>query len=371
MKRPLIMLGLLVIGTLIISACATATPEPAPTQPPPEDTEPPPEPTEPPPEPTEPPPELGTAENPVKVLFVPSVDATEIISGGDLLTAVLSEATGLVYEVSVPTSYAATLEEMCASPANTMGFIPGLGYVLANQLCGVDVSAKAERFGYAWYAAMFIVQRDSDFQTIEDLAGASWATPEFTSTSGFLYPTYLLQESSITPGEIVEAGGHTGAMRAVYNGEVDFATAFYSPYRVDGTSIDWLPGDDADIPVDLVASCANTEDDGTIMCGNVEPRDARRNLRRDVPDAIQKLRIIGTTSQITNDTVSFGPDFPQEVRDAIMAALFAYSESDRDGFSEAMGFYNWNGVFPAADADYDDIRLAVQAAGFSLEDLGQ
>ena len=314
---------------------------------------------------------LGTAGNPVKVLFVPSVDATEIISGGDLLTAVLSETTGLVFEVTVPTSYAATLEEMCASPANTMGFIPGLGYVLANQLCGVDVSAKAERFGYAWYAAMFVVQRDSAYQTIEDLEGATWATPEFTSTSGFLYPTYLLQDIGIAPGEIVEAGGHTGAMRAVYNGEVDFATAFYSPYRVDGTSIEWLPGDDADVPADLVASCANTEEDSTILCGNVEPRDARRNLRRDVPDAIQKLRIIGTTSQITNDTVSFGPDFPQEVRDAIMAALFAYSESDRDGFSEVMGFYNWNGVFPAADADYDDIRLAVQAAGFSLEDLGQ
>jgi phosphate/phosphite/phosphonate ABC transporter binding protein len=315
-------------------------------------------------------PEVGSADNPVKVLFVPSVDAAEIIAGGDLLSAALTDATGLVFEVSVPTSYAATIEEMCASPDNTMGFIPGLGYVLANQLCGVDVSAKADRFGYPWYAAMFVVQRDSAFETIEDLEGATWATPEFTSTSGFLYPTYLLQDTGITPGETVESGGHTGAMRALYNGEVDFATAFYSPYRLDGTAIDWLPGEDPEVPADLVASCANTEDDGTIMCGNVEVRDARRNLRREVPDAVQKLRIIGTTSQITNDTVSFGPDFPPELRDAIMAALFAFSENDNEGFEAALAHYSWNAVLPATDADYDDIRLAVQAAGFELEDLG-
>jgi len=48
----------------------------------------------------------------------------------------LNEATGLTFEVSVPTSYAATIEEMCASPTDTMAFIPGLGYAIASQLCG-------------------------------------------------------------------------------------------------------------------------------------------------------------------------------------------------------------------------------------------
>ena len=60
----------------------------------------------------------------------------------------LEEATGLTFEVSVPTSYAATIEEMCAAPDRTMGFIPGLGYVLATNLCGVEVGFNAVRFGY-------------------------------------------------------------------------------------------------------------------------------------------------------------------------------------------------------------------------------
>ena len=51
----------------------------------------------------------------------------------------------------VPTSYAATIEEMCASPSDTMAFIPGLGYALASQLCGVNVAFKAIRFGFPVY----------------------------------------------------------------------------------------------------------------------------------------------------------------------------------------------------------------------------
>ena len=33
----------------------------------------------------------------------------------------------------------------------------------------------------------------------------------------------------IMPGEIVEAGGHSNSMLAVYNGDCDFATAYFSP----------------------------------------------------------------------------------------------------------------------------------------------
>ena len=90
---------------------------------------------------------LGSAERPIKVLFVPSVEVDAIISGGAVLADALMEATGLNFEVAVPSSYAATIEEMCASPDDTVGFIPAQGYVLANNRCGVTVEAAAIRFG--------------------------------------------------------------------------------------------------------------------------------------------------------------------------------------------------------------------------------
>lgn len=314
---------------------------------------------------------VGTPEHPIKILFVPSVDATEILTGADLLVAQLSEATGYTFEASVPSSYAATIEEMCASPTDTMGFIPGLGYVLANQLCGVDVGAKAERYGYTFYTAIVVVQRDSPYQTLADLNGLKWAYPDTGSTSGYLFPTYAFQQEGIVPGEVVEAGSHDNAVRMVYNGEADFGTVFYSPPRVDGVAVDWTPPEFMDVPADLLDSCATTEDGGKLLCGNFEIRDARRNIRKEVPDAAQKLRIMYSTPVIPNDTVSFGPDFDAEMRANILQALYDFAANDPDGFGEALSPYSWTNVVPATDAEYDPIRFGVEAVGYSLEDLSE
>jgi phosphonate transport system substrate-binding protein len=365
-KRSLfVLLTLIAAVAMILSACGTpATEEPVATEAPTEaPTE---EPTA---EPTEEMPAVGSPEHPIKVLFVPSVDAAEITAGGELLAVALNEATGLTFEVVVPTSYAATLEEVCASPSDTMAFVPGLGYVLGNQLCGIKVGGKAVRFGLDWYAAMVVVARDSEYQTLADLNGKKWAYPDATSTSGYLYPQYMFQEEGLVPGEIVEAGSHDAAVRAVYNGEVDFATAFWSPANVDGASLGLDGLDQIDVPEDLLASCANTAEDKTVMCGNFEPRDARRNLRKEVSDVMQKVRVLAITPAIANDTVSFGPEFDEALMEQIMQALFDFAANDAEGFATAFDAYSWTGINPATDAEYDDIRNAVSASGFTLEAL--
>ena len=364
-KRNLfVLLSLIVAAAMMLSACGSPA-TPAPTEPPATEA-----PTEAPtPEPTEAAPAVGTPDHPIKVLFVPSVDAAEITAGGELLAAALNEATGLTFEVVVPTSYAATLEEVCASPTDTMAFVPGLGYVLGNQLCGIQAKGKAVRFGLDWYAAMVIVARDSEYQTLADLNGKTWAYPDATSTSGYLYPLYMFQEEGVVPSESVEAGTHDAAVRAVYNGEVDFATAFWSPANVDGASLGLDGLTQIDVPEDVLASCANTAEDKTVMCGNFEPRDARRNLRKEVADVMQKVRVLAITPAIANDTVSFGPEFDEALMEQIMQALFDFAANDAEGFAAAFEAYSWTGINPATDAEYDDIRNAVSASGFTLEAL--
>ena len=146
-------------------------------------------------------PELGTADNPIQVLFVPSVEAEVIVSGGEVMKAALEEATGLVFEVSVPTSYAATIEEMCAAPDRTMGFIPGPrlrarqqpvrgrrrlqgGSLRLRRLLGAVPRASATR----------------NIDSLDDLAGLSWAYPDPGSTSGYMVPLLELQEAGIEAG---------------------------------------------------------------------------------------------------------------------------------------------------------------------------
>jgi phosphate/phosphite/phosphonate ABC transporter binding protein len=316
--------------------------------------------------------DLGTADHPIKVLFVPSVEANIITSGGDVMAKALKDATGLEFEVSVPTSYAATIEEMCASPTDTMGFIPAFGYVLANQLCGVDVAFKAVRFGFDVYWAQILVPRDSDMQSLDDLNGKKWGYGDVGSTSGYLVPLVMFQDAGVTPGEKVETGGHTQSVKAVYDGSVDFSTTFYSPPQKPAGEPAWQPGDPPDIPDDLVPECAPSADGSKLMCGDWQVLDARANLRTDAPDVVQKLRILTISPPIPNDTLSFGPDFPADVRAKVSDALIAFSQTP--DWATSIGsndFYGWTGINPATDAEYDFVRKLVDAAGVTLESLGQ
>jgi phosphonate transport system substrate-binding protein len=303
------------------------------------------------------------------VLFVPSVSAEEIIAGGDLLKEALNEATGLEYNVSVGNSYAAVIEEMCAKPDSTIGFIPAQGYVLASDLCGVEMALKSLRFGYTEYWTQFIVPRESDANDIFDFAGKKWAYPEATSTSGFLVPSGLFTRFGINPAESFEAGGHTAVVRAIYNGEADFGTTFYSPTIDADRNVIWDgTAAGADITEENVEACA-LDADGQIDCNGEFPRDARRNIREENPDVIQKVKIVTLSDPIPNDGMAFGPDFPADLRTQIVDAMVAFAESDPDTFEAAFDAYSWSGVAPTEDAEFDSIRALLQALDYTIDDF--
>jgi phosphonate transport system substrate-binding protein len=342
-----LVLAVLTVVALLLSACSRATPEP--------------------PTPT-PAPALGSADHPIKVLFVPSVEANIITTGGEMMAQALKEATGLEFVVSVPTSYAATIEEMCASPTDTMGFIPGLGYVLANQLCGVDVAFKAVRFGADVYYAQIIVLRDSPYQTLKDLDGKKWGYGDITSTSGYMVPLVMFTDAGIKPSESIQTGGHNQSVSAVYNGSVDFGTTFYSPPLKPEGEPAWKEGDPTDIPDDLIDSCAPSDDGSKLMCGDWRVLDARSNIRTEAPDVVQKVRILAISPAIPNDTLSFGPQFPADTRKQIEDALVAFSKTEAwEASIGSQDFYGWTGLNPATDAEYDFVRKMVQATGLTLE----
>jgi len=307
-------------------------------------------------------PEVGSPENPIKVLFVPSAEAAIIVTGGELMAEALNEATGLTYDVVVPTDYSATIEEMCASPENTMGFIPGAAYVEASALCGVDVAFKAIRYGWPVYWAQILVARDSDITSLEDLEGKSWAFPDAGSTSGFRVPSLMFSDAGVTPGEQVEAGGHTQAVLAVYNGEVDFSTSFFSPPLLpDGNWDESMPPQLAD---DIIATCGPDEEGSRLLCGaegEYRILDARASARTDAPDIMQKVRILTISPGIPNDTLSFGPEFPADVRATIEAALLTFSKTEAWELSIGnQDFYAWSGIAVATDNEYDGLR-AIEA----------
>lgn len=369
MKKAFTFVSLLVAAVMLLTACGpAATPTAAPTA----------APTEPPVVATEPPvPAVGSPEHPIKVLFVPSVDANIIVTGGQVMADALAAATGLNFTVTVPTSYAATIEEICASPTDTMVFIPALGYALASQLCGVDVSFKAIRRGFPVYWAAYIVARDSTYQTLADLQGKTWGYGDQGSTSGYMVPLVELTAAGVTPGAEVQTGGHNQTVAAVYSGSVDFGTVFYSvPVKPDGTNYwsyqDYLDGlvtpDMYEIPAETIPNCAVSADTKKLLCDGWQILDARANIRIESPDVISKVRILTLSQAVPNDAMAFGPDFPADVRAQIEAALVAFSQTP--AWNESIGsndFYGWTGMVPATDAEYDMVRAMVTATGYTIE----
>jgi phosphonate transport system substrate-binding protein len=312
--------------------------------------------------------ELGTPDNPIQVFFVPSVEAQTLIEGGEVLRVAMEEATGLSFEVSVPTSYAATIEAMCADPARSMGFIPAAGYVIGNNRCGIEVEAAAVRFGWPVYWAQYLVRRDSDIYTLGDLEGRSWAYPDRASTSGFIVPSVELQSEGITPGEEVEAGGHNQAVLAVYNGEVDFATSFFSPPLTPGAAWDF---GDLPEPWDLSVDEPFVNDEGRLFVGDIRVLDSRSSVADIAPDIIQQVRILRISDPIPNDTMSFGPEFPEELRATIFEALVAFSETEaweESALGNEEG-YSWSTLTEIDDSIFNSVRLQFEILGLTEEDV--
>jgi phosphonate transport system substrate-binding protein len=319
--------------------------------------------------PTEvPAPTLGSAERPIQVYFVPSAEIDTIVTGGEVMRKALAEATGLEFEVYVPTSYAAFIEGMCASPGDTMGFPATLAYVVANARCGVDVSQISIRYGRDVYWAQYLVARDSDIHSFADLNGKTWGFTDATSTSGYMFPLWKLEGEGIELADKVATGGHPQAVLAVYNGEVDFSTSYFSP--PDLPEGKWEEGDDPSPFSDIVDECGVTEDGAKLMCGDYRIRDARSasGVRSVAPDIMQKTRILAISDAIPNDCLAFGSDFPAGLRKQMEEALLDFRGTE--GWEQSLGeFYSWDDMRPATDADYDVVREYIEGAGFSMDDI--
>ncbi len=190
----------------------------------------------------------------------------------------LSEGTGLDVEANVATSYAAVVEAICAGNAD-VGWLNTFSYVLAAERCGTDVALATVRFGNPYYTGQIIASAESGITSLADIDADTtvcWVDP--LSTSGYIIPSIMMAAAGIDVAslESQEAGSHPNVVTAVYNGDCEVGATYV---------------------------------------------DARTAVEEEFPDVMEKVIIIAESPEIPNDTVAFGPDVPQEVRDQIVSGL--------------------------------------------------
>jgi phosphonate transport system substrate-binding protein len=264
--------------------------------------------------------------------FVPSADSQKVLGSGQPLAELLTRFTGLTFQVSVPTAYAAVIEAMGANNVD-VGWLAPFAYVLARDKFGAEVILASVRGGSKTYTGQIIAGVDSGINSVADLPGHKFAFVDPSSASGFLYPNALLAQNGIDYktafSETVFAGGHDKVVIAVYNKQVDAGATF-------GDSVE----------------------------GQVT--DARTLVTNTLPDVMDKVKVIGKTDPIPNDTVSVRAGLPYEVVLQIQDGLVAVAQTDK-GKELLKALYNINGLAPATDAEYNSVRTAASVLGLNLE----
>ncbi|MBT4762274.1 MAG: phosphate/phosphite/phosphonate ABC transporter substrate-binding protein [Bdellovibrionaceae bacterium] len=274
---------------------------------------------------------LGTAENPVKFFFVPSVDAKLLVEKTKFIHKYLEKHTPYKFKISVPTSYVAVVEAFGTNRAD-IASLNTFGYILANQKYKTEALLTVERFGHYDYKGQIIARTDSGINKIEDIQGKKIAYVDPASTSGYMLPATLLKERKIKPSQKVFAQRHDNVVTMVRQKQVDVGATFYSP-----------------------------KEDGKLQ-------DARRLVLTQYPEIEKEVKIIHLTDPIPNDPIVFRKGMPDAIKKDVQAALLNYLNS-KEGKAIFHELYGVTGLKKSTDKDYDGVRAILTALGRSASDL--
>ncbi|MEA2103567.1 MAG: phosphate/phosphite/phosphonate ABC transporter substrate-binding protein [Candidatus Cloacimonadota bacterium] len=272
---------------------------------------------------------LGSESNPIKMYFVPSMEAGKVLSDGQKIAELLFEETGYYFDVAVPTSYAAVIEAMGTEEADIAWFAT-FAYILANEKYGAQVGLTTIRGSESRYRGQFVARDNSEIQTLQDIDGKIIAYTDAASTSGYIYPSATLKKNGIEPGRTFFSGGHPQSIIAVYKGTADVGCTF------------WSPSDDE------------------------ESNDARISVLETYPDVLNKVKIIGFTDWIPNDTVTFRRNFPPEMKNKIISSLMEMSKQGK-GQRILKDLYDIDGFVKSSNSDYDIVRETLESLNVNAQ----
>lgn len=244
--------------------------------------------------------------------MVPSREAGRMILNLDPIAQMLEERIGIPTTATVTTSPTSLIGAMRTRRVD-IGIFGPFALVLAEEQAGAVVILNSTRRGADHYRAQFVVRADSGIQSLADLKGKVWAYPSPTSTSGYLFPYVTLAEAGVDPAKDVtgiNVTAHDAAVLAVYNGDADFATTF---------------------------------------------EDARNDILKEKPDALDKLKILAYTEPIPNDGVVVRKELHPDLIRQIQQALIDIASTD-EGRRLLDELYNVTGFVPATSERYDIVR---------------
>ena len=173
------------------------------------------------------------AQPPLHLVLTPSQKPTDLLAAGEEFGQALGKLYGAPVRVTVASDYAAVIEALRNRTAD-LAFVHPVGYVLASREAKARIVARNLWHGKSTFTSRIYVRRDSGIKTLEALRGKTMAFVDPSSSSGYTYPMVLLIQRGLVKDrdpktffrEVMFAGAHDAAMRALVNGHVDAIASF-------------------------------------------------------------------------------------------------------------------------------------------------
>ena len=178
-------------------------------------------------------PAARAADKPLHLVLTPSQKPTDLLAAGEDFGKVLGGILGTPVRVTVASDYAAVIEALRNQTAD-LAFVHPAGYVLANREAKAKIVVQNLWHGKRAFTSRFFVRKESGLKMLEELRGKTIAFVDPASSSGYIYPMVMLIQRGLVKNrdprtffrEVVFAGSHDAAMRALVNGHVDVVTSF-------------------------------------------------------------------------------------------------------------------------------------------------
>lgn len=275
--------------------------------------------------------ELGSAKNPIKVFFVPSVEAKVLEDQSAQIKAILEKLTPYKFEIRIPLSYVAVVEAFGAKKADVAA-LNTFGYMLAHQKYQAEAKLIVIRYGQSTYQSQIIAKANSKITSLKDLNGKNFAYVDPASTSGYLLPLKLFKDKGINLANTVFAMRHDNVVSMVYQGQVDAGATFY------------------------------------VAPANGEIQDARRLVFTQYPDVESKIKIVQLTDSIPNEPVVFRKDIPEKLKQELVDAFVKLSQLP-EGKVALEKVSAITELRPTSDKDYEPMFAIMKSLGASVEEL--
>lgn len=181
-------------------------------------------------------PELGSAQNPLRVVLIPADGGTEDGTRADFQPVfnAVTRTSGLHFTLRVGQSYNAVVEAMCNGAADVAFFGP-VAYVQANKRGCAELLAVAVENGRSNYYAGVFAKARGPVRRLVDLKGRRMAFGDLNSASSFMAQTVMLLDAGVDPvrdlGAIRLTGSHANSLAALSQGQADAAALSFDSFE--------------------------------------------------------------------------------------------------------------------------------------------